>query len=144
MKPHGLSLFFVGILLTGSPGVAQAQTEVRSQKLNQPQGAALKLLKSPSGAYPDEAVRKQIEGNVVIRIVVDSSGKVSDAKALSGPLELFQAALDSVKQWQFEPPVHAPVVTTAESFSIKSPFIWAIALFIFGAGFCWEYRSLTR
>jgi hypothetical protein len=29
-------------------------------------------------------------------------------------------------------------------FSIKSPFIWAIALFIFGAGFCWEYRSLTR
>ena len=29
-------------------------------------------------------------------------------------------------------------------FSNKSPFIWAIALIIFGAGFYWEYRSLTR
>jgi hypothetical protein len=29
-------------------------------------------------------------------------------------------------------------------FSNKSPLIWAIALFIFGVGFCWKYRSLTR
>ena len=33
---------------------------------------------------------------------------------MSGPPELFQAALDNVKQWQFEPPADATVVTTAE------------------------------
>jgi TonB family protein len=92
--------------------------------VDQPQGTALKLLKSPPAAYPGEAVRKQIEGKVVIKIVVDSSGKVSEAKALSGPPELLQAALDSAKQWQFEPPAHAPVVTTAEigfGFSTECP-----------------------
>jgi hypothetical protein len=29
-------------------------------------------------------------------------------------------------------------------FSLKSPFVWTIALLIFGVGFWWEYRSLTR
>src|ERR1700683_4862892 len=113
MKVHGLSLFFVGyLLLVGSPGVAQAQTETLSHKLDQ--SPALPLVKSPPSAYPAEAVREKIEGKVVIKIAVDSSGKVSDAKALSGPPELFQAALESVKQWQFEPPAHAPVVTTVQ------------------------------
>ena len=111
MKALGLSLFFLG-LLTGSPCLAQAQTEPPSQRLAQ--SAALKVLKSPPIEYPDEAVRKHIEGTVVMEIVVDSSGKVSDAKALSGPPELFKAALNNVKQWQFEPPAHAPIVTTCQ------------------------------
>lgn len=36
------------------------------------------------------------------------------AKALSGPKELFPAALASVKMWQYQPPASAPVVTTVE------------------------------
>jgi TonB family protein len=111
MKALGLFLFFVG-LLPGFPGLAQAQTEVPSQRLDEVQGAALKVLRSPPSGYPDEALLKQIEGTVVMEIVVDSGGKVSDAKALSGPPELFKAALDNIKQWQFEPPAHAPVVAT--------------------------------
>jgi TonB family protein len=125
MKDCGLSVFFVGLLfLACSTGVSQAQTYAVSQEVDQTQGTALKFLKSPPAAYPDEAVRKQIEGKVVIKIVVDSSGKVSEARALSGPPELLQAALDSVKQWQFEPPARAPVETTAEisfGFSTECP-----------------------
>jgi len=30
------------------------------------------------------------------------------------------------------------------TFSNRSPFIWPIGLFIFGAGFYWEYRRLAR
>ena len=30
------------------------------------------------------------------------------------------------------------------SVSLKSPFFWALILFIFGAGFLWEYRKLSR
>jgi TonB family protein len=115
MKARGLFVLFTGLLLlTCSPAVAQTRTEILSQERDQPQAGVLKLLKSPPSTYPDDAVRKKIEGKVVMKIVVDSSGKVSDANALSGPAELFQAALDNVKQWQFEPPAHAPVVTTAE------------------------------
>jgi len=51
---------------------------------------------------------------VILRIVVDAKGKVSEAKVLSGRSELFQAALDSVRQWEFEPPTHAPAVTKVE------------------------------
>jgi len=115
MKAAVLVVFFAGLLVpTCSPAVTQAQAETLSQERDQPQATALKLVKSPPITYPDEALRKQIEGKVVMQIVVDSSGKVSDAKAVSGPPELFQAALDNVKQWQFEPPSHAPVVSTAE------------------------------
>jgi TonB family protein len=71
---------------------------------------------------------KQIEGTVVMKIVVDSNGQVSDAAALSGPPELFKAALDNVKLWQFEPPAHAPVVTTWQiSFGLPKPCPGAIA-----------------
>jgi TonB family protein len=111
MKALGLFLFFLG-LLTGSQGLAQVQPEAASQKPDEAQSGTLKLLKSPPSNYPTEAVLKNIEGTVVMEIVVDSSGKVSDAKALSGSPELFKAALDNVKQWQFEPPAHAPVITT--------------------------------
>jgi TonB family protein len=111
MKALGLSLFFLG-LLTGSSGLAQVQTQAPSQKPDEAQSGALKLLNSPPSEYPNEAVLKNIEGRVLMEIVVDSSGKVADAKALSGPPELFKAALNNVKQWQFEPPAHAPVVAT--------------------------------
>jgi len=111
MKTLGLSLVFLG-LLTGFPGLAQAQTEAPSQRPVEFQGAALEVLKSPPSEYPNEAVLKQVEGTVIMEIVVDSGGKVSNAKALSGPPELFEAALENIKQWQFEPPADAPVVTT--------------------------------
>lgn len=64
--------------------------------------------------YPEEARKKGIQGKVTLSIVVDSKGNVSQSKALSGPPELFQAAIDSTKLWQFEPPAFAPVVKTVE------------------------------
>jgi TonB family protein len=117
MKAHDLSLFFAGLLIAACiPFAAQAQTETLPQKLDQAanQGVALKLIKSPVAPYPDEALKKDIEGRVTVSFVVDAKGHVSDAKPLSGPPELFQAAIDSVEQWQYEPPAIAPVTTTIE------------------------------
>jgi TonB family protein len=74
---------------------------------------ALKLLKAPMAPFPEEALRKNIVGKVDLSLVVDAQGHVSDAKIVSGPPELYQAALDSVKQWQFEPPAHVPAETKA-------------------------------
>jgi TonB family protein len=65
-------------------------------------------------SYPLAAVRRGIEGKVAMNIVVDANGNVTQAKALSGPKELFPAALASVKMWQYEPPVSAPVTMTVE------------------------------
>jgi TonB family protein len=117
MKACSLFSLFVFALLTGyGLSGARKQNAVQSQKPenSEKQTAQLKRINSPTPIYPDEALRKNVEGKVVLSIVVDAQGKVSDAKALSGLPELFQAAIDSVKQWEFEPPPHAPVATTAE------------------------------
>jgi TonB family protein len=103
------------LVVTGlSAGQAQEGNQSQKQDGTSKQATELKLIKSTVAAYPEEALKKSIEGKVTLRFTVDASGRVSDAKALSGPPELFQAALDSVKQWEFEPPAHAPIVTVAE------------------------------
>jgi TonB family protein len=74
MKAHGLSLFFVGILLTGSPGVAQAQTEVRSQKLNQPVVTTAEIGYGFSRECP--AADSEIGGVETNGRLLDKNGKV--------------------------------------------------------------------
>ncbi len=110
------ALFVVALLLDCGSSAAQTQNEPQSQTPEkiEKQAAQLKLIKSPTVPYPEEALRKNIQGKVVLSIVVDANGKVSDEKVLSGAPELIQAAIDSVKQWEFEPPAHAPVITNAE------------------------------
>jgi len=64
--------------------------------------------------FPSGASLKHTEGAVVVSIVVDNHGRVSRAMALSGPPEFFQASVNAAKQYQFEPPDHAPVTTDVE------------------------------
>jgi len=78
------------------------------------QTETLKPISTPDPAYPDEAVKEGIEGKVTLRIVVDEQGRVSQATAVSGPPALVSAAVSAVKMWRFEPPRHAPSITTAE------------------------------
>ena len=118
MKSYRLFPLVVVVALLGATGLSAGQAQEGNQS-QEPDGTSkqateLKLIKSAVAAYPEEALKKNIEGKVTLRFVVDAKGRVSDAKALSGPPELFQAALDCVKQWEFEPPAHAPVVTIAE------------------------------
>lgn len=117
MKFFCLFLFIaVALPLTQSQSVAQAQSETVLQKQDNisQQGARPKLIKSPLAPYPEEALKKKIEGKVELSIVVDAKGRVLNAKALSGPPELFQAAIDSVKLWEFEPSTHPPIELRAE------------------------------
>lgn len=111
-----LFLFFVVALpATCSQHTVSAQINRQPPKQDSSQkGTRPKLISSPDAPYPDEALRKKIEGKVTLSIVVDAKGRVSDAKPLSGPPELFQAALSTVKQWQYEPPTHAPVTIIVE------------------------------
>jgi TonB family protein len=51
--------------------------------------------------YPDAAIEKGVQGTVVVEATLDAAGEVSDARVLSGPLELRKADLQSVLQWHF-------------------------------------------
>jgi TonB family protein len=74
----------------------------------------LKLIKSVNPTFPREALKKKVEGTVSVRIVVDKNGRVAGAKAVSGPPELQRSAEDAAKQYQFEPPENAPIISELE------------------------------
>jgi TonB family protein len=53
--------------------------------------------------YPEIARQAGVEGNVVVRIVIDTTGKVTDARALSGPILLRDAAVRSLRESRYVP-----------------------------------------
>ena len=56
------------------------------------------------GKYPDEARRYGIQGTVRLRIIVDTEGRVTDAKVLHGPgYGLNEAAKENILKFQFKP-----------------------------------------
>jgi protein TonB len=57
----------------------------------------------PRPEYPRMARNAQIQGQVEIDAIIDASGNVVGARAMSGPPLLFGAALEAVKQWKYEP-----------------------------------------
>jgi len=62
-----------------------------------------KLLFSAPAQYPAMARQIRVEGEVVISLDVDATGKVSGARAVSGPPILRTAAIDAVRRWKYQP-----------------------------------------
>lgn len=56
-----------------------------------------------SPVYPQEAQDARVSGMVIIEVMIDAEGNVSDARVLRSIPMLDQAALDAVKQWRFTP-----------------------------------------
>lgn len=61
------------------------------------------LVKQVPPEYPGIASMNHIEGDVAMRIVIDTSGQVSEVKVLSGPPPLVPAATSAIKQWRYRP-----------------------------------------
>jgi protein TonB len=61
------------------------------------------LISSTRPDYPATAKASRVQGDVSVLAEIDASGKVTGARALSGPLLLRQAAVDSVRQWKYAP-----------------------------------------
>jgi len=53
--------------------------------------------------YPSEAKAAHIQGTVVVSVTIGKDGKVTDATAISGPVELRAYAVDYARNWEFEP-----------------------------------------
>ncbi len=53
--------------------------------------------------YPTLARQAHIQGQVQIDAVLDEQGNVVEMKIVSGPPLLYQAALDALKKWKYEP-----------------------------------------
>ncbi len=63
---------------------------------------------NPEPAYTLQARHDKLEGEIQLRIVVDSHGNVTDAQEISKPLGdgLDESAIETVKTWTFKPATH--------------------------------------
>jgi TonB family protein len=74
----------------------------------------------PEPPYTPQARHDKIEGTVVLWIVIDSRGNVTDVREVSKPLGngLDEKAIEAVKTWKFKPATHngvpVPVRVTVE------------------------------
>jgi protein TonB len=62
-----------------------------------------KAILQPQPVYPVIAKQARIQGQVQIDAILDEQGNVIDMKVVSGPPLLYQAALDVLKKWKYEP-----------------------------------------
>lgn len=66
----------------------------------------IKPVEMPSNeqpSYPKPALRKGIEGVVVVLLDILENGRVGGAKIVSGPAEFHSAVLEAAKAWRFRP-----------------------------------------
>jgi len=71
----------------------------------------------PKPDYPQDALEMKQQGTVVLRVMIDARGDVSDVaiKQSSGHVLLDQAALRTVRRWKVEPDKTAGVPVGAEA-----------------------------
>jgi TonB family protein len=60
-------------------------------------------ISSAAPVYPEIARQAGVEGNVVVRIVIDKTGKVTEARAISGPMLLRDAGVSALRQRKYTP-----------------------------------------
>jgi TonB family protein len=65
--------------------------------------------------YPPEAKSQNIEGEVMLRVVIDQDGDVYDVVLVSGSPRLAPAAIDAVKQWKYKPYLFSGRAVDAET-----------------------------
>jgi len=64
---------------------------------------APRLIYQPDFIYPPIARAARVQGEVLVEAIIDETGKVVEAHAVSGPGLLVPAALQAVAQWRYEP-----------------------------------------
>jgi TonB family protein len=85
------------VIMLACLAMAREPRQVSNEEANQ------HLTKRVPPRYPSMAEMAHIQGDVIVRVTIDESGKVTEAKGASGHPLLLEAAIPAVKQWEFQP-----------------------------------------
>jgi TonB family protein len=64
---------------------------------------AARLINRVQPSYPEEASKEKISGTVKLHVIIAKDGKIQQIQIVSGHPLLVQAAMDAVRQWQYQP-----------------------------------------
>lgn len=64
---------------------------------------AARIIHRVQPAYPEGASKEKISGIVKLHVVIAKDGKVQQIQVVSGHPLLIQAAIDAVRQWEYQP-----------------------------------------
>jgi TonB family protein len=67
------------------------------------ESSKLKIVKKVAPVYPAEAKEARVQGTVRMEVTVGKDGTVVNVKLVNGHPLLVQAAIDAIRQWEFEP-----------------------------------------
>ena len=95
---------------TNSPAAPATQDKTTKPPANDDENPPMDLgflngraIELPKPAYPAEARKDHITGQVQVKVFVDETGKVTSAEIMSGPGALQAAALEAAKRARFQP-----------------------------------------
>lgn len=106
----------------------QRQPDSRSVREEEPRIGTVtkpKLLFRVNPVYPAEAHRQKIQGEVVLEVLTNEKGAVTNLKVISGSQPLLdEAAIAAVKQWKYRPYLingkpHPFIFTVTVTFKLK-------------------------
>ena len=84
-----------------------------------------KLVRMLPPIYPTLALRARVSGTVVLEATLTAQSAVEEIRLVNGHPLLVQAAIDCVKQWQYEPTylngVPVPIILTAKVHFLRAP-----------------------
>ncbi len=91
--------------------------------LTQADGDAIPLVRIQPH-YPEAAMRRQIEGRVLVSFRISASGSVENARVIAAePSDIFNAAaLKAVAEWRYEPRIVNGVPVEQKDIRISMPF----------------------
>jgi len=90
-----------------NPETSQTQTDNRQRPVGPVESGELngKAIDLPKPIYPGEARKAKVTGQVKVRVIVAETGKVLSADIVSGPKQLWMAAIEAARQARFNPTV---------------------------------------
>ena len=72
-------------------------------KLPPPCALQSKAVSKPQPTYPPQAVAARVQGQVVVKVVVDETGHVISAEAVAGHMLLREASVQAAERTRFSP-----------------------------------------
>ncbi|MGO9084364.1 MAG: energy transducer TonB [Candidatus Sulfotelmatobacter sp.] len=102
LRPASSLTALLGVLITCASLAASQETAPDRIRVSDDVMRGV-LVRKVAPVYPPLARQAHLQGTVVLKVLINKSGDVSDIQLVSGHPMLAPAAMEAVKQWKYQP-----------------------------------------